>query len=333
MKTQPIISILCTVYNHEPYLRECLEGFVMQKTDFAFEAIVHDDVSTDGSVAIICEYAKKYPHIIKPIIEKENQYSKHDGSLRKILNGSISPSSKYVAICEGDDYWTDPYKLQKQVGFLESHEDFGLVATVCKSLVQEEGRFYEAARQDEKELTFEDLLFDDGFATCTTVFRKQLYFDYNKEIKKQWLMGDYPRCLFIASQSRIYRMGCCTAVYRVIPESASHSTDLGKYLMFRLSGIDCSHYFIEKYGLSQSREKEFCKKTAYQLYRTGLSLQNNDFIAASIKYKKEHHVRVTIKDYFTDFIFRSRPICSLMNGLIKLYRIIKRSVFGFKVRG
>ena len=76
-----MVTILCLVYNHESYIRQCLEGFVMQKTNFRFEAIVHDDASTDGTAAIIREYAEKYPDINKPIFETENQYSKGDGSL------------------------------------------------------------------------------------------------------------------------------------------------------------------------------------------------------------------------------------------------------------
>ena len=106
----PIVSIQCTVYNHEPYLRQCLEGFVMQKTNFAFEAIVHDDASTDKSAEIIREYAEKYPDIIKPIYEEENQYSKKQpGLIGRIMTAAMSPSSKYIAICEGDDYWTDSH--------------------------------------------------------------------------------------------------------------------------------------------------------------------------------------------------------------------------------
>ena len=124
MTGDPLVSIRCTVYNHEPFLRQCLDGFVMQKTTFPFEAIVHDDASTDGSAAIIREYAEKYPDIIKPIYETENQYSKHDGSLRRIMDAAMHPNSKYIATCEGDDYWTDPNKLQLQVDFLESHPDY-----------------------------------------------------------------------------------------------------------------------------------------------------------------------------------------------------------------
>lgn len=136
MNNTCLLSIRCFVYNHEPYLRQCLDGFVMQKTSFAFEAIVHDDASTDSSAAIIREYADKYPEIIKPIYETENQYSRHDGTLRRIMDSAISSSSKYVAICEGDDYWIDPYKLQKQVDALEAHPEcsicFGKVKVVSE---------------------------------------------------------------------------------------------------------------------------------------------------------------------------------------------------------
>ncbi len=127
----PLVAIKCTVYNHEPYLRECLDGFVMQQTDFPFVAIVHDDASTDKSADIIREYAAKYPDIIKPYYETENQYSR--GTLSKVMNEAVDATeAKYIALCEGDDYWTDPKKLQKQVDFLETHPEYGFVGTQCR---------------------------------------------------------------------------------------------------------------------------------------------------------------------------------------------------------
>ena len=132
IKNKPLVAIHCLVYNHEPYLRDCLEGFVMQQTNFPFVAIVHDDASTDGSAAIIREYEEKYPHIFKPIYEIENQYSKRDGSLERIMNEAIEATcAKYVAMCEGDDYWTNPLKLQKQVDILEADESLMLCCTNC----------------------------------------------------------------------------------------------------------------------------------------------------------------------------------------------------------
>lgn len=122
-----LVAIHCLVYNHEPYLHDCFEGFVMQKTNFRFVAIVHDDCSTDHSADIIREYEAKYPDIFRPIYETENQWSKPDGSLGRIMNEAIDATgAKYVAMCEGDDYWTDPYKLQKQVDFMETHLDFSM---------------------------------------------------------------------------------------------------------------------------------------------------------------------------------------------------------------
>ena len=119
---KPLVAVKCLVYNHQPYLRQCFDGFAMQKTTFPFIVLVHDDASTDGSALIIKEYTEKYPDIFKPIFEEENQYSKHDGSLDRIVDEALMKSgAKYVAECEGDDYWVDSMKLQKQVDLLESY--------------------------------------------------------------------------------------------------------------------------------------------------------------------------------------------------------------------
>ena len=123
----PLVAIQCITYNQAAYIRQCLDGFVMQRTDFAFVAIVHDDCSTDGTDDIVREYAQRYPNIIKPIFETENQYSKGDGSLSRIMTQACNNTgAKYIAMCEGDDYWTDPLKLQKQVDFLENHPECSL---------------------------------------------------------------------------------------------------------------------------------------------------------------------------------------------------------------
>lgn len=126
-KIKPLVAIYCITYNHEPYIREALEGFVMQKTNFPFIAVVHDDASTDGTATIIREYTEKYPAIIKPIIENENQYSKHNGSVGKVMKRAVELSgAKYIAMCEGDDYWVDSLKLQKQIDFMEAHPDYSM---------------------------------------------------------------------------------------------------------------------------------------------------------------------------------------------------------------
>lgn len=145
-----LVAIKCWVYNHELYLRDCFEGFVNQKTNFRFVVIAHDDASTDGSAAIIREYAERYPDIFRPIYETENQYSKHDGSMRRIMNSAIEQTgAKYVALCEGDDFWTDPLKLQKQVDFLETHPDYGCCCTRYRYYYQDSGTYSETDHFEE----------------------------------------------------------------------------------------------------------------------------------------------------------------------------------------
>lgn len=122
MKSNEImVSVRCLAYNHEKYIRDMIEGCLKQKTNFKFEVIIHDDASTDKTADIIAEYAKKYPDIIIPIYERENQYKKMDGSILKKMHSIMR--GKYVAICEGDDYWTDENKLQLQVDYLENHPE------------------------------------------------------------------------------------------------------------------------------------------------------------------------------------------------------------------
>ena len=124
-QNKPLVAIHCMVYNHAPYLRDCFEGFVMQQTNFPFVAIVHDDASTDNSADIIREYETRYPHIFKPIYQTENQHSKSGVSVVRLINEAIQKTgAKYIAMCEGDDYWTDPLKLQKQVDFMEANPEY-----------------------------------------------------------------------------------------------------------------------------------------------------------------------------------------------------------------
>ena len=140
---KPIDVINCTTYNHEIYLRDALEGFVNQQTNFPFVAIVHEDASTDGTADLLREYAEKYPDIILPIYGKDNQYSNPKGKLNKIINKACEATkAKYIAFCEGDDYWVDPLKLQKQVDFLESHPNYSMICSKVKRLNQTNNRVY-----------------------------------------------------------------------------------------------------------------------------------------------------------------------------------------------
>ena len=137
----PLVSVCVITYNHEKFLRDCLEGIVMQKTTFPIEALVHDDASTDGTADIIREYAQNYPNIFKPVYQTENQHTKGV----PISATFVWPKARgaYLALCEGDDYWIDPQKLQKQVNFLESHPDYYLVLGQTLRRIGDEIRSWE----------------------------------------------------------------------------------------------------------------------------------------------------------------------------------------------
>jgi len=117
---EPFVSICCITYNHERFIRDAIEGFLKQETDFPFEIIIQDDASTDQTADIIRENERKYPDIIKPIYHKENQYSK---GINPIILPLQMAEGKYIALCEGDDYWTDPLKLQKQINEMGKHPE------------------------------------------------------------------------------------------------------------------------------------------------------------------------------------------------------------------
>lgn len=131
------VSIICNAFNHGKYIRDALNGFVMQKTDFRFEVLVHDDASKDNTADIIREFEAKYPDIIKPIYQTENQYSKNVW-ITDVYQLRRS-KGKYIAICEGDDYWLDPCKLQKQYDALESHPEVDICVHASTLVNAEDG--------------------------------------------------------------------------------------------------------------------------------------------------------------------------------------------------
>lgn len=157
-----MVSVYCTAYNHQDYIRKCLEGFVNQKTNFAFEIIVNDDLSTDGTADIIREFEEKYPDIMRPIYQTENQYSQNIS----IFFNHFLPRAKgkYFAICEGDDYWTDEYKLQKQFDAMEAHPDINICAHAVKQINVRTNKTIAiiAPRKKSTVIPAEDVIFGGG---------------------------------------------------------------------------------------------------------------------------------------------------------------------------
>lgn len=165
--TRPIVSICTTTYNHEKYISEALDSFLMQETNFSFEIIVRDDASTDSTAEIIRKYEQKYPNIIKPIYESENGYSKGVKPLPITINKA---KGKYIAICEGDDYWIDTKKLQIQKDFLDDNKEYVISYTSVEAF--DENRIIKSyIGGAKKDLTQDELQKATPINTLTTMFR------------------------------------------------------------------------------------------------------------------------------------------------------------------
>lgn len=216
---KPLLAINCIAYNQEKYIRETLDGFVMQKTDFPFVAIVHDDASTDNTASIIHAYAEKYPDIIKPIFETENQYQKPDNQLGRIMQQAIDATgAKYVAYCEGDDYWTDSLKLQKQIDFLENNPDFTMCFNSIEVVNENTGGRYPLAKVETREYSGNEIIESLLLQTASVVIRKDVLLSerYKKaKADNRFTSGDITLYLAAASIGRIYCISDFMSVYRV----------------------------------------------------------------------------------------------------------------------
>lgn len=324
---KPLVSIKCIAFNQKDYISDALDGFLMQKTDFPFEIVVHDDASTDGTDLIIRQYEEKFPDIIKGLYETENQYSKHDGSLQRIINGALH--GKYVAFCEGDDYWIDEKKLQKQVDFLESNPDYGLCYTQTKVFRQKENR-HDGNTFGVSFNGFDDLVQNGNrIPTLTVCMRRDIYEKYLEEVKpfdKHWLMGDYPAWLYFAYKSKIKFLEEATAVYRVLEESMSHSKDLKKQANFIKSTIDIQKFFLEFAGKDIEQNRSFnvtvcemcdsLKKTLLMDINPELALMNEksaEVLGLNGKLSDEYNIYVFYK-YASDpdnqnvSVFQNAPV-------------------------
>lgn len=210
------VSILCITYNHEKYIKQALDGFVMQKTKFPFVAIIGDDCSSDETTKIIAEYASKYPNIIKPIFHEKNV-----GIEENFLTICEYCNSEYVAVCEGDDYWTDPLKLQKQIDYLDAHPEcsicFHPVKVTIEGAPDLDSFFPTSEMREHKEiLELNDLAKQNFIQTNSCVYRWAFGKDQKvREVfPKNIIPGDWYMHLLHAKRGKIGFIDEVMAVYR-----------------------------------------------------------------------------------------------------------------------
>ena len=223
------VSIVCNVYNHENYLRKALESFVSQKTNFAYEVLIHDDASTDHSAEIIKEFEEKYPQIIKPIYQTENQWSKGI----HVTNVFQYPRAEgeYIAFCEGDDYWIDDQKLQKQADYMDSHPDCAICFTngLIEDMVdgsfrdfipynEQDRSFY---KDENREYTLHNMYELSFVPTASYFYRKSTCLYTSSLYQNACPTGDLKIRLYLMTQGYAYYLKDKTCVYRQnVPNSA-----------------------------------------------------------------------------------------------------------------
>mgnify|MGYP000879201509 CR=1 FL=1 len=218
--TLPLVCTSTLAYNHEPFIRECLDGILMQKTTFPVQVLVHEDCSTDRTAEILKEYQAKYPNLIKVFYQPENVYSLKDQEEKRKRRAEFNSwrTGKYIALCEGDDYWIDPLKLQKQVEFLEENNEFSMCFTNAEILfdgiinLKSDDFLYNHLKT--KSYSGNEILKKWTVPTASVIFRN--YFKEGKTlpIDKRFMFGDIIIFLWLAESGKLWCVNDKTVVYR-----------------------------------------------------------------------------------------------------------------------
>jgi glycosyltransferase involved in cell wall biosynthesis len=204
----PLVSICCLAFNHEEFMRDVLDGFVMQQTSFPFEVVIHDDASSDQTASIIREYELRYPGLIKPLYQLENQWLK--GKKGSAVHNFPRAKGKYIALCEGDDHWTDPLKLQRQVDFLDANPEYAMVAEngLIVNTITDSHKWFNVI--DACDISIPAMLKRRQFPTASVMFRAKFLDD---QFYSQKVSGDTALWCYLGLKGKIRYLPNVSSVY------------------------------------------------------------------------------------------------------------------------
>lgn len=219
MKNTPKVSVCVPTYNHEKFIAQTIEGALMQKTDFEFEIVIGDDGSTDNAPQIIAEYAQKYPNQIRAFLHKENLGPKEPREFagrNNVLMLLKACEGDYVALCEGDDYFTDPLKLQKQADFMEANPDFAICHHQMEVIYEDNSPSHYFNLADQKiDSTIEDILEDRWFIATASTFYRNIFRERDfVEWHSRAAAGDWALVIQLAATGKIHYIPESMGVYR-----------------------------------------------------------------------------------------------------------------------
>ncbi len=248
------VSIIIITYNHESFIAQAIESVLKQKTNFPFEIIIGEDCSSDKTKIIVEKYSNLHLNQIKLITSTNNV-----GIIANELRCLKKAQGDYICFLEGDDYWTDPYKLQKQVDFLENNPEYGLVHSNVNHFNESTGKlstdFNKNTSIPSGDIYDYLLLPSHAIKTMTVCFRRDLFEKYylnNPNIlNKDWFLIDISIWLMIAKHSKIHYINEVAATYRLLPESMSRTKNPKKLYEFHEKIHAIRHWFIETYGANE----------------------------------------------------------------------------------
>lgn len=283
---KPLVSICCITYNQELYLRDALDGFIMQKTDFPFEIVISDDCSSDGTREIIADYKKNYPNLIVDVSPEKNR-----GVIENWKYVHIQAKGELIAFCEGDDYWTNPLKLQKQVEYMLSNPDCGLCITdfryqndLDKKHISEPAF---ASGSTFKPTSFIEHLKNAGYiGPMTWMYRRELFVNNIKDY-----VGITDGTLALALDmfwgAEVAYIPEVTAVYRIHSGSAANQVNTKKHMQYAKGACNTQYYYAKKYKCNP----EIINELKMQNYTTSMLLAidsgDQEFVQEALLYYKD----------------------------------------------
>lgn len=336
----PLVSVCMTVYNHANYLHEAIQGVLNQKTDFEFELVIGEDCSTDDSRAICQEYQKKYPDRVRVLWSEQNQYASY-GNERRVLDRC---RGKYIAICEGDDYWIDSLKLMKQVSALEGNPQVALCFSDVKVLFEGNGKSFTdgqhtpyvggVIRREQFLKTYllgqskNGLLYVDAslVRTPTTMFRADLLrnafirFDI---FKWRFYLTDVVRVLGAAMVGDVYYLPEVTAVYRVNDFGVTHSANCWR--VWRDAWVTRLYYARE--SLILDSEAALVERIFWSRYARLVILPRRDLIHELKQMLKVAAFKACVKKYHLNEECLISKCVFIPLPIVRIMIRIKRRVF------
>lgn len=277
----PIVTIRCLTYNHEAFIADALDSFLMQETTFPFEIIVHDDASTDNTRQIIESYYNKYPKIIKPLFEEQNQYSKNKKFLGDIIRNYAK--GEYIAFCEGDDYWISKTKLQQQYEALIKHKNCyfcvhktQIIGNVKNMNILPITNFDAGVIESDIFLNHMNIY---NFHTSSFFFNKdKLLTYYSEDLKfiKVSMVGDIPLMLYFGCIGDVYYISDFMSVYRKNNKSSwtdKHLHDIDVYVKTAISMIQ----MMKEFNIYTNNKYETMCKKYINNWEFGIYFRTNDY--------------------------------------------------------